>query len=160
MKPLTRLERRALGLADHKGGCPISGPQKQPDGTRVLPKGHVNTQTANGLVTAGFALRVKQTLLITKAGRAEMNRPIPEDPDVFLRVGDGLTTSRKDAVLEELILDAHTLHPFWKEQALRNEAAAKDARQHAREIKRSSRNWPMSGPCGPVVVRFEDDEAA
>lgn len=139
MKPLTSAQRRALHLAAHKGGAPT--------GTR---KGMIRAQTANKLLELAWVTIIDGTVLITKAGRAKLAEPIPEDPDVYLRNRDGLTTSRKDAVLSEPVLDPHTLRPFWREQALRNKAASKDKRAHARQLRRASRNWPTSGPSGPV----------
>jgi hypothetical protein len=149
MNPLTTAQRRALHLAARKGGTPT--------GTK---KGTIRVQVANVLHEHEWVTVTNKTVLITRAGRAKLNEPIPENPDVWLRVGDGLTTNRKDAVVDQLILDAHTLQPFWKEQALRNKAETRSGREHARQLRRTSRNWPTSGPCGPVVVRFEDDEAA
>jgi hypothetical protein len=149
MNPLTTAQRRALHLAARKGGTPT--------GTK---KGTIRVQVANVLLEREWVTVTNKTVLITRAGRAKLNEPIPEKPDVWLRVGDGLTTSRKDAILTELLLDTATLDGFWKEQALRNKAATQDGRQHARQLKRSARNWPTSGPCGPVVVRLEDEEAA
>jgi hypothetical protein len=146
MKPLTSHQRSALHLAARKGGA-------------SLADGKIRRQTANLLALRKWVTIVNGVVLITKAGRAELQKPIPEDPDVLLRIRDGLTTSRKDAVLSEPpVTNTATLKVFWHEQAKRREAEAKDGRGHARKLCRTVRNWPISGPCGPVTVRFDPDE--
>jgi hypothetical protein len=147
VKSLTDVQRRALHLAARKGGNELGN-----------AKGQIRRQTANLLALKEWVTIVNGVALITKAGRAELLKPIPEDPDVWLRQLDGLTTSLEYAVLSEgPVLDTSTLKGFWKERALRNSAATQDGRQHARQLKRATRNWPTSGPVGPVTTRFDPD---
>jgi len=143
MKPLTSAQRKALDLANHKGGAPIA--LETPS-----PKGHVTVYMARRLVELGWATRVNDTLLTTKAGRRELNAPIPEGPDVHLRVGWGLTTLKRDAVLEEIVIDPDTLNAFWKHEAKVARAEEEDPRQHARRLSRRVRRLPA-----PVVTRWE-----
>jgi hypothetical protein len=90
MKPLTSVQRRALFLAKQKGGAPVSGPRKQPDGTREIPKGHIGPYTARWLIAVGYALRPDKVLLITDAGRKAYNAPIPPGLPVLLACGGGI----------------------------------------------------------------------
>ena len=147
---MDKLERRALNLAKN-GARIIKG---------CIPQDKaVNRYIAVPLVEAGLAVVIEGRLRITKAGLRALRQPIPEDPDVYLKQRDGLTTSRACALLSEgPVIDPATLDGFWREQALRNKAAVRDGREHARALRRSSRNWPTVGPCGPVVVSFEGEE--
>jgi len=91
MKPLTSAQRKALDLANHKGGAPIA--LETPS-----PKGHVTVYMARRLVELGWATRVNDTLLTTKAGRTELNRPRREGPTLYLAPQGGYTTNPKRSV--------------------------------------------------------------
>jgi hypothetical protein len=86
--------------------------------------------------------RAGDILLITKAGRAALTAPIPEDPPVYLHERDGLTTRRDQSARDEgEIIDPATLKTFWREESDRRPRAPqlrKERRQFARELKRSN----------------------
>jgi hypothetical protein len=126
-RPLTAVQRAALRAASRKGGVHV--------GTgKDAPEKRCSTQTANLLVGRGLAVHVQLVLLITKAGRTELTRPLPEDPPVFLHQRDGLTTLRSSAAAgESEVIDPETLAPWWREQAARAKHEAADRRAEARK---------------------------
>jgi hypothetical protein len=89
MRPLTSLQRRALHLAARKGGTPTG-----------TVKGTIRVQVANVLLEHEWVTIANGTVLITRAGRAKLNEPIPDVP-VFLHKRDGLTTRLDLAVRDE-----------------------------------------------------------
>jgi hypothetical protein len=89
MRPLTSLQRRALHLAARKGGTPTG-----------TVKGTIRLQVANVLLEHEWVTIANGTVLITRAGRAKLNEPIPDVP-VFLHKRDGLTTRLDLAVRDE-----------------------------------------------------------
>jgi len=128
MKPLNPSQRRALNIANtRKGGAPIAS-------ETPLPKGHVTAYMAGRLTELGWATRVNDTLLITKVGREALNAPIPENPDVFLRAGWGLTTLKRDELRAGIVIDHATLDGFWKQQAETRHAGAADRRERAKRL--------------------------
>jgi hypothetical protein len=134
-KPLTAVQRAALRAASRKGGVHV--------GTgKDAPEKRCTRQTANLLVGRGLAVHVQLVLLITKAGRAELTRPLAENPPVFLHARDGLTTLRARAAAGEAeVIDPDTLDSWWTEQALQRKAEAADRRTRARshrDVRRSA----------------------
>jgi hypothetical protein len=92
VKPLTDTQRSALEAAKRrKGGILVSD-------ERPLPNGCVTRYMAAKLVDCGWATRVNDTLLITKAGRAELNRPRPERPSLYLARRGDYTTNPKCSI--------------------------------------------------------------
>lgn len=129
---MTDAQRRALHLSSHKGGATIVHARKAADK-------QVTNAMANKLQARGWATRASDTLLITKAGRAALAAPIPEDPAVYLHERDGLTTRRDQSVRDESeIIDPATLKTFWREESDRRRAAAQERRAFARDLKRSN----------------------
>jgi hypothetical protein len=143
---LTALERRALHLASHRAGAEVVRARKSDDNRKAI-----TTAIANRLVNRGLAAIVDGRLRVTAEGQRALKVPLPEDPDVYLRMGWGLTTLLRDAVREELILDVDTLDGFWKHEAARAKAEEENPRQHARKLSRAVRRLPA-----PVVTRRVD----
>ena len=99
-KPLTLLERRTLHLAARKGGVVVVARRKRKDDRAVT------TATANRVVLAGWATISSDVLLITKAGRAKLKEPIPDDAPLFLARGGGaryetLRGGRQRAIVDD-----------------------------------------------------------
>ena len=122
-KPLTTTQRKALNQAKAKGGAKLG-----------TDKGEIRARVANVLLELGWVTIVEGTVLISKAGRAKLNEPIPEGPVVYLRQRDGLTTLRYCAVLSEEVIDPDTLDAFWKTQAQRERAMAEDRLVRSRRL--------------------------
>jgi hypothetical protein len=74
VKPLTTAQRSALHLAARKGGC-------------KLADGKIRVQTANLLALKEWVTIVNGVVLITKAGRAKLNEPLPHVPVYMARGG-------------------------------------------------------------------------
>jgi hypothetical protein len=74
MKSLTSVQRSALHLAARKGGA-------------NLADGKIRRQTANLLALREWVTIVNGVVLITKAGRAELQKPLPEGPAIYLALG-------------------------------------------------------------------------
>jgi hypothetical protein len=106
VKPLTDAQRRALHLAAKKGGSELGN-----------AKGQIRQQTANLLMLRQWVTISSGTALITKAGRAELQKPLPPPPAVFLRRRDGLTTRMDQRVAEEPELMRDQLRPDWLEHS-------------------------------------------
>jgi hypothetical protein len=79
MRPLTATQRKALHLAARKGGNELGN-----------AKGQIRRQTANLLALKEWVTIVNGVALITKAGRAELLKPIPEGPPIFCAKGGGI----------------------------------------------------------------------
>jgi hypothetical protein len=133
MKALTSLERRALGLASSKAGVEVVSARKA-DGKQVT------RAVANRMVLAGFAAVTDGRLRIMKAGQKALNALAPEDPPVYLRARDGLTTRRDLSVRDEAeIIDPATLESFWTTEATGRHEGAQCSRTRSRGISRSLR---------------------
>ena len=116
------------------------------------------------LVSRGLARRVefdeetcpgaRSVIVIKKAGRAELARPVAEAPaggaprpaplaevPVFLHARDGLTAKKSSAAAgEPEVIDPGTLDTFWREQALRQQAASRERRQEGRRLRDRARS--------------------
>jgi hypothetical protein len=91
-KALTGPQRAALEAAKRrKGGILVSD-------ERPLPNGCVTRYMAGRLVDSGWATRVNDTLLITKAGRLELNRPRRDPGSLYLARHGGYTTNPKRSI--------------------------------------------------------------
>jgi hypothetical protein len=118
---LTDLQRHALYLSSLKGGAVVV--RKRTSGGK-----HVTTRQANVLERKGLVTRHEDILLITKEGRRELNAVLPEDPPVYLRSGDGLTTRRDLAQRDEAeVTDPATLKGFWAEESERRRQGSRRA---------------------------------
>jgi hypothetical protein len=115
VKPLTAHQRSALHLAARKGGA-------------NLADGKIRRQTANLLMLREWVTIVNGVVLITKAGRTELHKPLPPSPPVFLRQRDGLTSRMDQRVHEEPELMRDQLRPDWAEHSTAlHEASCADA---------------------------------
>jgi DNA-binding MarR family transcriptional regulator len=130
---LTDLQRHALYLSSLKGGALVV--RKRTSGGK-----HVTTRQANVLERKGLVTRHEDILLITKAGRRELNAVLPEGPPTFLKVRDGLTTRMDLRVREEMeVMDASRLRPDWA-------LVAEQGRQLARADADATRLSGLSHP--------------
>jgi hypothetical protein len=84
VKALTRLERRALGLASNQAGASIVVARKHIDGSK-----DVTRALANRLVLRGLAAITGERLRITHEGQRVLKAPLPEGPPVYLASGGG-----------------------------------------------------------------------
>ncbi len=134
-KPLTPAQRAGLRLASRKGGVHVGA-------GKDAPEKRVTKPVARLMVAAGFAVQHEQTLLVTKAGRAELDRPTPEVP-VYLRQRDGLTTRRALSVRDEPEVvrssEARNLEAERRRQASLTEAQQREqAAQMAHRLRRAA----------------------
>ena len=141
---MTTSQRRALRILAHNAGHVIA-PGRPITGKQITYK------TAERLVVAGYARPIPHNpvdlpnilalIIITKQGRAALNRPVPETP-VYLRERDGLTTEASRSVRSEgEVVDPHTLDGWWQQQAALRKADAQDRRTRAarhRDIARTT----------------------
>jgi hypothetical protein len=127
-KALTSVQRRALGLAQRKGGAPTG-----------TAKGTIRVQVARVLLEREWVTITNAIVLITRAGRAKLNEPIPDVP-VLLRQRDGLTTRPELSVRgEPEVTDPATLESFWIAQAAARREGAQCPRSRSKGISRSLR---------------------
>jgi hypothetical protein len=111
VKALTRLERRALGLASHSAGASIVVARKHIDGSK-----DVTRALANRLVLRGLAAITGERLRITHEGQRILKAPLPPVAETYLHKRDGLTTRRDLAVRDEpAVMEAP--HPDWRNRA-------------------------------------------
>jgi hypothetical protein len=157
---VTAKQRRALHLADRKGGARVKLPGEK------LADDQVSYQTAQVLIAKGWATLPKKMLLITGAGRNALNAPVFDD-GLYLhaKMQRGYTTDPRQAASGEPQPMGEP-SSTWKKAAEQAQAAAKTGtragrREQAKALAARARNsgrhgWRTTRPAAPVVSLRED----
>lgn len=131
---LTELQRKGLRQSQGKGGIHI-GTARTDDG-EPAPSKHVPRATATRLIELGLATQAGKVLLVTPAGRAFLQQPVPDTP-LYLKQRDGLTTQRALSVRDEGEVIRST--PAHDRAAEARRMEAQDARARARATRDRAR---------------------